>query len=1019
MFRLSLLAACCLHALPVPAAVPFDRTAAGVIIRLDDVTLRLSSTQPGVLRVEGTREGRFSDRPSLVLVPAEPRPLRVEAHATELRVATDGVEAVVTPRTGQVAFFRPSERTPFLVASQHQLQPVEIAGDRGVAIAQRFSAEADQGLYGLGTYQDGVMDWRGRSVRLAQSNTVSALPVLVSSQGWGLLWHNTSRTIFADDRRSFTFESVIGDGIDYFVIATTRLDAAIAAYRHLTGRAPLFPRSAYGYWQSKERYETADELLAVAREYRERRLPIDNLVLDWNWWPTFSQWSGMEWDRARFPDPAAMSASLHRLNFNLMVSIWPAVGVDSALHRDLAAIHGLLPGDHWAPAHVVDAWSAAPRALYWKRVKEGLLDRGVDAWWMDATEPVFLNVEDRYVTEEFLVANGGNASGSFARQLNTYSLAATRGAWEMQRAAAPDKRVFVLTRSSFAGQQRHAAVLWSGDIQASWKVFHNQIAAGLNYSLGGMPYWTTDIGGFGVRFRYPRGLEDPAFRELYVRWFQYAVFSPIFRAHGTDVPREIWRFGDETSAEYRALAAAGRLRYRLLPYIYSLAGDVTHRDGTIYRPLVMDFPADPRSRKAAAQYLFGPSLLVSPVTQALQHRTSKVEEAISSERLTDSAGRGPGVLATYYRGTNFETRVAQRMTEVLRQPWYRALPRELDGHPYSVRFEGRLQTLTAGRYRFGVSTNGGIRLRVNGRVVIDRWDNTDDNHFDGTVDLPADRWVALVIEHRQPKAETTGLLVDWEYPGLARETWSADGRFARNLPRGADWIDFWTGVRSRGGGEIRERVPLERVPLDVRAGAILPLGPDLQWTGEKSADPLELRIYPGADGQFTLYEDAGEGYGYEHGAFTTIPFEWDDSRGVLKIGARVGGYPGMLAQRSFHIVRVRPGHGIGTDSALADRVVVYTGRALSVDLGPKAASRAGCVPSVVVACGQLFTCLAKVAESRRHEAAVEHERLARRPGHRSQVAHGLRHFLDGTEAAEGGTLHVVPVHLGVRARLGH
>ena len=921
------------------AQISFESTSAGVVVRLDDVTLRLSSSQPGVMRVEVARDGLFIARPSLVLVSAEQRPLRVDQRATELRVAAEGIEAVIASRTGRVAFFRPRERKPFLVATEHQLHPVEIAGDRGVAIEQRFSAEADQGIYGLGTYQDGVMDWRGRRVRLAQSNTVSALPVLVSSQGWGLLWHNTSRTLFDDDRRGFTFESVIGDGIDYFVMGTTRIDDAIVAYRRLTGRAPLFPRSAYGYWQSKERYESADELLAIGREYRRRRLPIDNLVLDWNWWPTFSQWSGMEWDTTRFPDPAAMTASLHRLNLNLMVSIWPAVGVDSALHRELAAIDGLLPGEHWAPAHVVDAWSDAPRALYWRRVKEGLLDKGVDAWWMDATEPVFLNVEDRYVTEEFLVANGGNASGSFARQLNTYSLAATRGAWEMQRATAPDKRVFVLTRSSFAGQQRHGAVLWSGDIQASWNVFRNQIAAGLNYSLGGMPYWTTDTGGFGVRFRYPQGLADASFRELYVRWFQYAALSPIFRAHGTDVPREIWQFGDESSAEYRALAASVRLRYRLLPYIYSLAGDVTHRDGTLYRPLVMDFPEDPRSRTTAAQYLFGPALLVSPVTQALQHRSPKVEEAVSSQRLTDTAGRGPGVLATYFRGTNFETRVAQRMTEVLRQPWYRALPRELEGQPYSVRFEGRLRSLSAGRYRFGVSTNGGIRLRVNDRVVIDRWDNTDDNHFDGSLDLPADRWVSLLIEHRQPKAETTGLLVDWEYPGLARETWSADGTFVRNLPSGARWTNFWTGAQTRGGGKIRERVPLEHVPLEVRAGSILPLGPDLQWTGEKPADPLELRIYPGANGRFDLYEDAGEGYAYEDGAFTTIPFEWDDGRGLLKIGARAGRFPGMLEQRTFHIVLVRPGHGIGINPTPADRVVAYTGQAVSVELRQQSAAR--------------------------------------------------------------------------------
>jgi alpha-D-xyloside xylohydrolase len=225
-------------------------------------------------------------------------------------------------------------------------------------------------------------------------------------------------------------------------------------------------------------------------------------------------------------------------------------------------------------------------------------------------------------------------------------------------------------------------------------------------------------------------------------------------------------------------------------------------------------------------------------------------------------------------------------------------------------------------------------------MVINSWDNIDDTHFEGAVDLPADSRVSLVIEHSQPKSETSGLLVDWEYPGLAREFWSTDGTFTRNLPRGANWINFWTGAQSRGGGQIRERVPLERIPLDVRAGAILPLGPDLQWTGEKPADPLELRIYPGADGRFALYEDAGEGYAYEHGAFTTIPFEWDDAAGVLSIGARVGAFPGMLEQRTFHIVRVRPGHGIGIDPAPADRIVAYTGQAVSVDLRPDAASRA-------------------------------------------------------------------------------
>ena len=935
-----------LFILPLPAvavAAPqetahLDLGDKSVVVRHVDGVLRFSAPTKGVLRVEATPDGAFSTRQSLVLVSADPRPIRAERRETEVRVLSDGAEASVDLETGRIAFFRTGEDTPFLIASDRTAEPVEISGDRGYALSQRFVAEAEQGFYGLGTYQDGVMDWRGQSVRLAQANTMSALPVLVSSRGWGLLWHNSSRTLFSDDHREFSFDSVIGDAVDYLVLASRDLDSAIASYRRLTGRVPLLPLAAYGYWQSKERYESASELIAVAEEHRRRRLPLDFVVLDWMWWPDMRQWSGMVWDERRFPDPARMARQLHDLGTRLMVVVWPAVGVDSKLHSDLAALGGLFPGEHWAPAHVVDAWNDRARELYWDRAKTALLDKGVDGWWMDSTEPTFLYSGDRFITEELIVANGSNAGGSLARQLNTYSLAATRGAWEMQRAAAPDKRVLILTRSSFAGQQRYGATLWSGDISASWQVFRNQIAAGLHYALGGMPYWTTDIGGFGLLEHYPSGLEDPAYRELYVRWFQYAALSPIFRAHGTHVPREIWRFGDEGSMEYRALAGASRLRYRLLPYLYSLAAEVTHHHGTLMRPLVMDFPEDPGSRAAGTQYMLGRAILVSPVTQALERPTAAVQEAIPTNRLLGPDGHTQGLRVSYYRGTDFGEPVVQKTTELLRQPWYGGLPSQLDGAAYSVRFEGHLLTRAAGTYRFAVKTNGGVHLRLGGTTVIDQWDNSEEATFDGIVDLPSTATIPLTLEHRQPREETTGLSVQWEYPGLAEENWSRDGRFARRLPGPADWIDFWTGERASGGREIRAAVPLDRVPLDVRAGSILPLGPDLQWTGEKRADPIELRVYPGADGAFTLYEDAGDGYDYEEGAFALIPLSWDDRAGRLKIGARVGGFPGMLKSRTFNIVLVRPGHGFGLEVGSPDQVVEYSGEAVEVQLAFAAGS---------------------------------------------------------------------------------
>ena len=422
--------------------------------------------------------------------------------------------------------------------------------------------------------------------------------------------------------------SQVADGIDYTFVYGPELDDVVAGYRQLTGQATMLPLWAYGFWQCRERYQTAQEITDVLKGYRDRGAPIDNIVQDWQYWKE-DQWGSHEFDSSRFPDPAGLIKTIHdTYHARFMISVWPKFYTTTANYTALnnqGFVYKLnvTEGKKDFVGYVFtfyDAFNADARALYWSQMNTALFSKGVDAWWMDATEPEivegpFTSIASQIDTNQTHM--NPTALGSGARVLNAYSVFNSQAVYEGQRAAAPNQRVFILTRNGWAGQQRYSSATWSGDITSTWTAMRKQIPAGQSFSVSGMPYWTLDSGGFAVPPRFatnPTSAATDEWRELNARWFEYATFLPLMRVHGQAPVREIWQFGGDTSPAYAAMLKFDRLRYRLLPYVYSLAGAVTQRGGTILRPLVMDFRTDTTAREVADQYMFGPAFLVAPVT---------------------------------------------------------------------------------------------------------------------------------------------------------------------------------------------------------------------------------------------------------------------------------------------------------------------------------------------------------------------------------------------------------------------
>ncbi len=635
-------------------------------------------------------------------------------------------------------------------------EPVDLNGEKTFHIEDRFAPDFSEGYYGLGQHQSGLFNYRGATVELGQNNTDVAIPLLLSTKGYALMW-NTASLTHVDNRfpLELNLRSLAGHAIDYYFIYGPEMDQLIHQYRNLTGHSPLLPKWAYGFFQSKDRYVSQDEVLAIAQRYRKEQIPIDGIVQDWFWWkaegdPIFTD---------KFPDVPGELNRLHDENVHAMLSVWGMFDHKSDNFKVMTENHWDVPN-----AHVYDATNPKARDFYWNNLASKLFSQGWDAFWLDSAEP-----------EEFwphmgdaILQNKQIAIGNGAEYTNVFPLMHTLGIQEHWKATTDRKRVFLLTRSAFLGQQRVGATVWSGDVYGSYWGLRHQVAAGLNFALSGYPYWTTDIGGYWPPHDNP--LADASFQELYARWFEYGVFCPIFRTHGHRPANEIWAF-DKVEP---ILIAYDKLRYRLMPYIYSLAWRVTNDDYTIQRPLVMDWPRDANTRDIGDEFMFGPSILVSPVLQANASRR------------------------TLY------------------------------------------------------------------------------------------------------------------------------------LPESAVWYDFWTGASQKGGVEIDANAPLDRIPLFVRAGSILPLGPEIQYASEKPSGPIDLRIYRGADGHFDFYQDTGDSYDYEKGAHSVIPVLWSESTRTLTIGERRGSYPEMPAKIQFNVSWVSAGHGSGPAIAQPDKTVEYTGKEISV-----------------------------------------------------------------------------------------
>ena len=622
----------------------------GMVIRDSLRTLRVEAVTDRILHVTVSPDSAYRSA-SLAVgpLPAEGPRVRIRPGKGRMSLLTAALEARYDYRTGTFCVVD-SRRGGYLVreplAGARRFSPSD-APDGGWRVEQRFVLAPDEGIYGLGQYQEGVWNYRGHRVNLVQANKEIVNPVLVSDRGYGILWDNYSKTV-ADNTRGDTLSIVseAGGAADYYVIAGGDMDGVVAGYRTLTGAAPMFPRSFFGFWQSKERYKSFDELTGVVEEYRRRRIPIDNIVLDWSYWGDKAHWNSMRFAPDSFPDPESAIGRLHdELKVKLTVSVWPGVGPATAVYRDMERADVLFDEPTWAGYKVVDMFDPRAQEIFWRHLRGGLYSKGVDGWWLDATEPSFRDGFTQQGQEARSKSAGMTAIGSFHRWLNAYSLAMTRTVYDRLRATGDNRRVQILTRSAFASQQRYATALWSGDVSASWETFRRQLPAGLNLSLSGIPYWTSDIGGFFVNERggeYPRGLDDPAYRELYVRWFQHGAFTPLFRAHGTNVPREVWQFGKPGEPAYEAQVAMIRLRYSLLPYIYSTAWRVTRDGYTMMRPLVMDFPHDPHAAASSDAYLFGPSILVRPVTEPMYADSLGVRENPDTRvRVWLPGGRGP------------------------------------------------------------------------------------------------------------------------------------------------------------------------------------------------------------------------------------------------------------------------------------------------------------------------------------------------------------------------------------------
>jgi len=741
------------------------------IIELTTGTLRIKPCGGDIVRVTYVTAASIPDlsNPALPDSACPASSFSVYDDGTLIEIVTGDLRVDVDRHSSAVRFNRYGRR---MLAETDWPYPRRIAptvteGQPAHSASVWLALAPDERIYGLGEHETGQLNERNTQLVLSQDNTNISIPFFVSSRGYGVLWNSGSVTNWNNRfRQIVAFQSDDADAVDYYYIGGPRMDQIIAGYRRLSGQAPLYPRWAYGFWQSKLAYASSQEVLDLVASYRSLHIPIDNVVVDAGWETLL----GSRIFNSDYPDPAEMIQNLHHQHIHLMVSVWPLFQPGSA-NFDAMQSRGFFipPGPDFLPAYIpgerlYDAFSPGARALYWDQVKSSLYDAGVDGFWMDSTEPL-----DAYGEEHGPMLGGARtALGDGSKYANMYPLMTTQSIYEGQRQQPEDKRVYILTRSAFTGEQRNAATVWSGDTATTYDVLRRQIPAALNYSLTGLPYWTSDIGGF-----VGGDAEDPAFQKLFVRWFEFGAFCPIFRAHGARPTNEIWSYGPDAQ---KILTLFDRLRYRLMPYIYAMAAHTTLDGYTPMRALVFDFPSDARALDISDEYMFGPSLLVAPVTAK-----------------------------------------------------------------------------------------------------------------DAT----------------------------------ARDVY---------LPVGPDWYDFWTGQRFSGGQTIHRAAPLAVLPLYVRAGSILPMGPEEEYAGEYPDAPIELRIYPGGDADTSLYSDDGLTYAYEKGQYAWLPVHWNDATRELTLAERQGQFPGPAGGQPFIVTLVGPGRGIGEEEPNQSRHLVYNDSPLHMHL---------------------------------------------------------------------------------------
>ncbi len=919
----------------------FVRLRNGVQLRADGITKNVLFYGPGIVRVNANLGRVHTRQPSLAVV-AQPAAVafKVQESPATLAVSSAKLRIVADKKTGALTFFGADRKELTRERSKQpsEIKEVTIAGEPTYEIRQTFTLEPGESLYGLGQYNRPYMDYRGQEVLLVQTNIGTVVPFVVSTKRYGILWDIYSKMIFKDDDSgaSLWAESAPA-GVDYYLVAGGTMDGVIAGYRSLTGAAPMFPKAAFGFFMSKERYKTQDRLIEVARTFRKEGFPLDYIVQDWQYWGSDrdGSWSGMIWDKERYPDPVALTKTLHdELHVKLMNSIWPSVGNDTELAHELDAKGLRFAPLHWISKHarIYDAFSPEGRAIYFKHIKKGLLDVGVDALWMDGTEvEVGGACHDPAEVERDIKGLGRNALGDFTRYLNPYSLMTTKGTYEGQRATG-DKRVFTLTRSAWAGQQRYAALPWSGDTSAGWETLRDQISGGINVAMAGLPYWTQDTGGFFVY--YPLGEKNPEYQELFARWNQFGAFNPIYRIHGANIEREPYLFKTLAPEIYGSLLGAARLRYELLPYVYSLAWQSTANAYTMMRGLPMDFPDDPKVRRTDDAFMFGPAFLVHPVTRAMYHQSDPPPAAIPTEALRTPDGK-PGLAVQYFEGVDFDRPAGSAIDERVEHSWpgppLANPPAGLGGFDnFSARWEGSVTAPEDGEYEFGVVYDDGARLYLDGQLVIDDWSYGAKRHRVAKITLAKDQKLPVKAEFHQG-GQDRYFRLGWRTPSerraLAERMTQLSNTVETYLPAGADWYDFWTGERIAGGRTVKMACPLDRFPLYVRAGSIVPMGPDVQYATERPDAPYEIRIYPGADARFTIYEDDNETYAYERGERATYDLAWDDAQKTLRIGARQGSFPGLVAQRQITARLMTPG---AAQTGVAS--VVYAGQPVVLKL---------------------------------------------------------------------------------------